>query len=416
MRYRLALLSCGFLFVATSLATAAPPDADKIFTAGTLREGEKEYTDYLKQNPKDDQARFALGTLQFVRSVEHLAQSIHHFGALSEKSRLARQLPVFRLPVPENPNPQKITYPDVRRILQNFTDDLAKSEATLAQIKDKKVKLPLAFGMIHLDVDGNGKVEEQETLWKIYVGINNGLGPTNQPTEAEVKSFVIAFDYADVLWLRGYCHLLSAMSEMILIGDQQQLFDAIAHQLFANPDVPTLPLADFAKEDASHFASEIADAIAAIHLMHFPVKEPKRGEAVVKHLEAVIELSRKNWDEIVAETDNDREWIPNPKQDGVIPGVKITDDMIKGWREFLDEADAIVAGKKLIPHWRMKEGMGVNLRQVFLKPRDFDLVLWVQGSAAIPYLEKGETTKPETWNRLQTTFRGQFIGFSIWFN
>ena len=46
----------------------------------------------------------------------------------------------------------------------------------------------------------------------------------------------------------------------------------------------------------------------------------------------------------------------------------------------------------------------------------FDLVLWVQGTAAAPYLEKGPKTKPETWRRLQTIFQGQFIGFAFWFN
>lgn len=59
---------------------------------------------------------------------------------------------------------------------------------------------------------------------------------------------------------------------------------------------------------------------------------------------------------------------------------------------------------------------GVNVRQVFVEPRRFDLVLWVQGSAATPYLEEGPLSKPETWRRFQEVFRGEFIGFAIWFN
>ena len=80
------------------------------------------------------------------------------------------------------------------------------------------------------------------------------------------------------------------------------------------------------------------------------------------------------------------------------------------------ETEAILAGKKLIPHWRVKDGRGVNLRKVFTEPTDFDLVMWVQGTAAKPYLERGPITQPEVWQRLQNVFRGQFIGFAIWFN
>ena len=45
-----------------------------------------------------------------------------------------------------------------------------------------------------------------------------------------------------------------------------------------------------------------------------------------------------------------------------------------------------------------------------------DLILWVQGTAAAPYLEAGTVTQPEVWTRLLRVFRGEFIGFAIWFN
>lgn len=43
-------------------------------------------------------------------------------------------------------------------------------------------------------------------------------------------------------------------------------------------------------------------------------------------------------------------------------------------------------------------------------------MLWVQGSAAAPFLEQGELTTPETWQRLERIFQGDFIGFAIWLN
>jgi hypothetical protein len=84
--------------------------------------------------------------------------------------------------------------------------------------------------------------------------------------------------------------------------------------------------------------------------------------------------------------------------------------------EFLDEAKAILKGEKLIPFWRSGPASGVNLHRVFTDPRTFDLVLWVQGTAAAPYLQNGVCTSAATWNRLQRVFRGEFIGFALWFN
>ena len=90
--------------------------------------------------------------------------------------------------------------------------------------------------------------------------------------------------------------------------------------------------------------------------------------------------------------------------------------MIDSWLEFVGEMESLLAGKRLIPFWRGDEKRGVNLRRVFTEPRTLDLVLWVQGTAATPYLEDGPVTKKEIWTRLERVFQGEFIGFAIWFN
>jgi hypothetical protein len=58
----------------------------------------------------------------------------------------------------------------------------------------------------------------------------------------------------------------------------------------------------------------------------------------------------------------------------------------------------------------------VNLERVFNDPRDFDLVLWAQGTDALPYLEEGEKSDKETWRQFQRVFRGDFLGFAAWVN
>ena len=130
----------------------------------------------------------------------------------------------------------------------------------------------------------------------------------------------------------------------------------------------------------------------------------------------MIGQSRRMWTAIAAEVDDDHEWIPSPKQTGVIPNVMITAEMVAGWQDFLNEAEALLAGTKLIPFWRTSDDRGVNLRRVFTEARRFDLVLWIQGTGATPFLERGTLTKEETWQRFERIFRGEFIGFAIWFN
>src|SRR5690606_11128672 len=151
---------------------------------------------------------------------------------------IRQQLPLLRLPVPNNEDPEKIGYADMRVILEELLADLAKAEVTLAKVEEEKVKLPPRFGMIRLDLDNSGQADEHERLWKMYAAINRGAGLPAEMKEEEAALFLITFDYADAIWLRGYCHLLSAMCESALTYDQEALFDVVAHQLFANPETP----------------------------------------------------------------------------------------------------------------------------------------------------------------------------------
>jgi hypothetical protein len=130
----------------------------------------------------------------------------------------------------------------------------------------------------------------------------------------------------------------------------------------------------------------------------------------------VISLSRRSWQDIVAETDNDHEWIPNPNQNGTLSQIKITPEMLLTWAKFLDESEAMLQGQKLAPFWRDAGGRGVNLEKVFTQPTDFDLILWAQGSAAAPYLEYGTMTDKQFWGTLNQVFRGQFLFYAIWTN
>jgi hypothetical protein len=385
------------------------PWAKKYLRAGQLADCEKALAADLLENSKDDQARFGLGTVQFLRAVEHLSQSLYHYGVRSDRGRQLN-IPFLRLPVPDNPKPERLTYPAARRVLQDLVADLEKAETTLAAVRDDGVKLPLRVGLIRLDLDGDGKPDEY--LAKLLAQY---MGGRSLPGDGDVP---VVFDRGDVAWLRGYCHLLMAMAEVALAHDAQELFDCTAHLFFANVDTPHKFLTE--GDNSQPFFGlpgdiNILDAIALIHVIRLPVKEPERLKAALGHLEKMLALSKESWRYILAETDDDYEWIPNPRQTGAL-GVPVTQEMAESWLAFLDETEQILAGKRLIPFWRGREERGVNLRRAFTEPRTFDLVLWFQGTAATPYLEKGPLTRPEVWARLQRVFGGEFIGFALWFN
>lgn len=404
-------LAIAGVFLVTPLTVHAAddwPQAHYLYE-GKLEEGAKALTAALERDPTDRQARYGLGVVRLLQSVEHLAQALHKYGL--HDSGVMGQIPFLRLPVPPNPDPQPVTAADLRATLVRFTADLKLADDVLARLDDTEIKLPIDIGHVGLDLDGDGKSADNERLWVMYQRIAQGM----RDPSVLVESAPVVFDRGDVAWIRGYTHLLRGMCEIVLAYDMHELFDHAAHLAFKRPKTP-FPFLRSPKKDGEF--DWIVDGIAAVHVVRFPVKEPDRMKVALAHLQSCIALSRESWKFYQAETDDDHEWIPNEKQTFFLGGRnRVTREMITDWAAFLDEFESILAGKTLVPFHREPGGTrGINIRRVFTEPTEFDLVLWVQGTSAVPYLEEGPITKPEVWQRLQRTFGGQFFGFAMWFN
>ncbi|MDX2255199.1 MAG: hypothetical protein NW214_06770 [Pseudanabaenaceae cyanobacterium bins.39] len=389
----------------TSAAIAPLPDP--YLTSGRLAEGEKDFINYLQSNDKDDKARFGLGVIQLMRGTQTLMQSLYKYGMNSEP--LGSSLPFLRLPVPKNPKPQLLTYDGLQQVFQTWLDDLATVRNTIAPIQDQNVKLALRLGLIRLDFNGDGKVEDSEMLWRIFNAVTGA-----NVTAKQAEQFLIGFDRGDALWLQGYTNVLAIMTEFLRAYDSRELFNACAHLFFKNVDTPHKFLLNPA--NSQEFGDmEILDAVAAIHLMKFPLAEPQRMTKILDHMREVVSLSRQSWQSILAEKDNDREWLPNPKQKSVIPNAIVTDDMVKTWLSSLDEMQLILDGKRTLPFWRDAK-LSINFAKIFTNPTGFDLVAWIQGTAATPYLEKGKMTDVNIWNALEGAFGANLFNFVVWFN
>ncbi|MDZ7791988.1 MAG: hypothetical protein U5L08_16110 [Xanthomonadales bacterium] len=406
-----AVWSLAFLIVTAAGARAESPaeSVDSYLSSARVVAGVEALAAEVDANPEDAERRLALGFLQFATAIERLGQSWYRYG-LRSRSDFARMMPFLRIPVPANPDPEPISYADARAVFEGILADLARAEATLATIDDREVALDIHPGRGYLDFNGNGEAEENEALWRIVAAVNPRSG-----LDAETAAqFRIRLDAADVHWLRGYTHLLSALLEFYLSHDGKRLFDRTAHLYFERPDTPFPFLAEL-QPDGS-MTSMAFDAIALIHLIDLPVVEPDRRARAVSHLEAVIDQSRQSWESIRAETDDEREWVPGPHQTGVIPGAAVTETMVERWLAFLDESESILAGETLVPFWRGQKPLGINLRRALLESERFDLVLWVQGTGAAPFFEDGPITEAAFWRELRGAFNGRFLGFALWFN
>ena len=156
------------------------------------------------------------------------------------------------------------------------------------------------------------------------------------------------------------------------------------------------------------------DIVAAVHSISWNVVEPARLKAVRTHLLQVMALNKNTWRLVRAESDDDREWLPNARQTSPF-GVRVTDEIIDSWLATTALAEQVLEGKKLLPHPRFRN-KGVNLKKFLETTKRFDLVMTVTGHDLLPYLEEGEIVDGDTWRTLTNPMQGNLAMFAVWFN
>jgi hypothetical protein len=418
-RFLAAILAVVALAFAAAVDARAGDDAVRtrlILEDGQIAAGEAAMAARLAADPANNEARFGLGLIRFARAIERFGQSQYRYGLRPPHTM---SVPLLRFPVPINPAPEELTYEKQRETLKTFLDDLGGVEATLAPMSDAPVKITLDLYAIRFDLRGDGKPDDSERLASILLRLRLSPGA---PGGGATEPFVVAFDNADALWLRGYVHLLSASLEFALAYDWRATFEA-AGQLFYPRTVPppfggaaAVPFTDpgrFFLADTPQFA----DFIALVDEIRWPVAEPERLKAAHADLKQVVTLNRLMWKAILARAadDDDRVWIPGPQQKhGAVASMPVTQEKLDAWLKMLDAFDAVLDGKLLLPHWRFVQGF--NLKKVFFEPRPFDLVLWATGQAAAPYLEPGPVLSRTEWGEWQRAFKDDFFGYAFWFN
>jgi len=403
----------------SSARAAAPEAATALFEAKTVAERNAALATLEAAAQADPASAYAAGAGEFFTALEILAGGLHRHGFESPQSFM---LPLMRLPVPDNPDPEPLTYEQFRAILVAFRDRLEKSAATLGSVPaGADIGMVIDLTRVGIDLNEDGAIAPDESAAAIMASLSRG----GISSDAAAPSLTFRFDRADGYWLQGYAEFLMAQADFWLAHDFRSTFDGSFHMLFPRAK---LPLQDVLVPPAgdmgsSIFSSEwrIADFISMVHLINWPVIEPERRQAARRHLLEMIRLSREDWKSIRAETDNDHEWLPGPQQKGENPltGLEVGEEQVEAWLATLTMAEDLLEGRKLLPHFRITgtTGKGINMKRFFDEPKPFDLVLSITGPAIAPYLEDGEIVSSSDFDQIQRQFGGGgFLTFALWFN
>jgi len=406
--FKLTKLSIHLSLLLVALRTVAAPTArplDSYLRDGRIQEGLVAYA-----SPKSNGDKFSLAMLQVLDGLQQFSAGSGKLGVNPEIIR--DSLPFFRVmsatPALIQSSNEVATPAKVAALFNNLRDSLKLANATLAGIDAKDFRVEVNLSKARLDFDGDGIVAPDEFLMTKLAPV---LGIARQSPES--LDVIVHFDSADAIWLKGYTHFLLGVMDVLMAYNWQPVWDQCAQVLFQNPD-PLPPIARFtARDGRGQSFSRWADLIAALHDMRLEPTDPAGLANAQKEFTAMTGCSRICWQRVLAETDNDHEWLPSPKQTGP-NGAKITRAQIDGWQHVLDELDAILTGKKLLPHWRVKSGTGISIPKLAASPPRLDLILMIQGSAFIPYLEEGTVSDQTAWRILMQPYGAGFARFALW--
>jgi hypothetical protein len=391
------LHSIAFFLLVTS--NPQPPLAEQYLHAGQHTQGILVLERHLRQSPDDDQARMGLGVLRLTRGVERMCQAFYTYGLRNKGTGML----FIRIPIPNNPDPQPVSYRQFRAIFAEFQRDLMDTERTLAEIKSDQVKLPLRLAPIKLDIDGNGDASDSflDILHKLLGGRLELL--------AKNPEFRVHFDRGDVPWLRAYCHLMAGMLDIYLAIDTEPEFHQFAIEYFPRVK-PVLSDAELKRLQDRNMSSNWT----------IRFQERERLSSMRNHLVAVCQLNRECWRFIRAETDDDYEWLPHPKQKGVFE-MPVTDAMIYGWVAMMERVEDLLEGRTVIKidFIVKKQGYGLNMKALLEDPpAEINFMTVMQDGPADKYLVKDG--KPFDVDRLFAVLQlfdsPLRMGYMAWFN
>ena len=239
---------------------------------------------------------------------------------------------------------------EIRTRLERILVRIRASRAALEAVKGNGPYFAIRPGEWRIDWDGDGKISDTEKylLWVPKRGVDVFRSPATFGSEAAYQEaqFIsprIHLDRADLLWAIAYCSFAEGMLNLVLSYEvtMDQRFDV-------------------------------------------RLKDPARVTRVAyKSILDGIKASAKLRETLLKETDDDDEWIPNPKQVKTSFPLLMDEQTFATWGELLGHMDKLFRGKTLLggtpqsPEARRVRdlsqgicppGEGIDVRSLFTQP------------------------------------------------
>ncbi|MEO1304478.1 MAG: hypothetical protein AAFV37_05845 [Pseudomonadota bacterium] len=342
--------------------------------------------------------QFVLGGIQFLRASEAIMQVRYQ-----NSTTPLTLIPGMRNELPTNLN-ARFDPAFIERAMTDALIHLARADSTLSNVAGESFEVDVFLPALWFDINQNGSREEWETVVAVMEQLN--------ASPDDSFDGMIRFDTADAHWLKAYVHVMSGMAELTLarptpairtVFEQRRAMDALGETRGMLLDNDTI------------------DTLAAVLLTLRGVPDAERTRAAHAHFKDMIAENRAFWSTVMDETDNVREWLPNPDQTSAF-GVEVSAEMADGWQAVLVEIEQLLEGETLVPYWRFdngfeaEAGIGVNVAKFLQNPGDLDIILWLHGAGAVPYLEDGRLAQMQAWDRFARMTAGDGLMFAAWFN
>lgn len=418
MRVFYGMVLAGLIMSGPALASPQGEQLPDLLYSGNAIEHRDAFADACAAGAAD--ACFGLGLIDLIGAGEGLAQGLYRYGATVPDmgaAALFLGFDVDRGGNIANPEPEPVTYAQLRDLLDNFVTglDQARTSFEKAGSSDEDFVILIDPLKVRLDLDGDGTAEEAETLAALLGDFIDLPQARTKGDKTLALNTSVGFDRADAFWLAGYTQVTASPVDFLLAHDFSDFFTAVGHRIFPRAG---LPMQDYEPGWALMMDREsdafFADMIAALHMVRFPVEDPDRLRGVLTRMQAVTELSRRNWDAIMVETDDNRELVPSPSQTSIAPGHEVTADVVDAWMATLLTVDEILAGELLVPHWRFKQGF--DLKAYFETATETDLVMLFTGQGIMPFLRDGPVADADSFAAGNAVFGDNWPNFIVWFN
>ena len=251
-----------------------------------------------QSEPADDNARLALGVVQTLAGGERLMQSLYRYGLNPQWTTM---LPFVRLPVPANPKPEPLSNEAFRQIMLDLLADCGAPRPRWRRSIRRRCTCRCTWACTDLTSTAMAGPTPTRRCGKCSPAL-----PGREVDEQTAARFTIAADRGDAHWLAATCTCFPPCAKCSWPTTPSTLHDYSGQMFF-----PTAKTKFSESPDAEPWSRQMfSDLIAFVHLLDFPGGRAAANAAAAAHLLAVVEQSPLSWAAILAETDDEQEWVP----------------------------------------------------------------------------------------------------------